>query len=211
MRAQDLTRIVNDAGISVLSSAFCSGASVTRAFPGEQRPAAADAASVEGTPVGLLAVAIIGGTLPSRTSLCLDAQRRIEQLAAGRPEVALELLKTIARQTSECGMIPEQVWDADDIPEHSLFNGHPTGSGMPLAWAHAEYIRLLCSLHEGFTVSTMRGSSGARSPIRTSESAPGLMMSTALRLFGPERTFGVRMRRCPISRASMRRGGAMRR
>jgi len=59
------------------------------------------------------------------------------------------LLKTIARQTSECGMIPEQVWDANDIPKHYLFNGHPTGSGMPLAWAHAEYIKLLRSLHEG--------------------------------------------------------------
>ncbi len=79
----------------------------------------------------------------------LAGERAHYELAAGRPEVALELLKTIARQTSECGMIPEQVWDADDIPEHSLFNGHPTGSGMPLAWAHAEYIRLLRSLHEG--------------------------------------------------------------
>ena len=46
-------------------------------------------------------------------------------------------------------MIPEQVWDVDDIPEHDLFNGHPTGSGMPLVWAHAEYIKLLRSLHEG--------------------------------------------------------------
>ena len=79
----------------------------------------------------------------------LAGERAHYELAAGRPEVALELLKTIARQTSECGMIPEQIWDADDIPERYLFNGQPTGSGMPLAWAHAEYIRLLRSLHEG--------------------------------------------------------------
>ena len=79
----------------------------------------------------------------------LAGERAHYELAAGRPEVALELLKTIARQTSECGMIPEQIWDADDIPERYLFNGHPTGSGMPLAWAHAEYIKLLRSLHEG--------------------------------------------------------------
>ncbi len=79
----------------------------------------------------------------------LTGERAHYELAAGRREAALELLKTIARQTSECGMIPEQIWDADDIPEHSLFNGHPTGSGMPLAWAHAEYIKLLRSLHEG--------------------------------------------------------------
>jgi glucoamylase len=79
----------------------------------------------------------------------LAGERAHFELAAGRPDVGLELLKTIARQTSECGMIPEQIWDADDIPERYLFNGHPTGSGMPLAWAHAEYIKLLRSLHEG--------------------------------------------------------------
>jgi glucoamylase len=79
----------------------------------------------------------------------LAGERAHYELAAGRRDVALELLKSIARQTSECGMIPEQIWDMDDIPERSLFNGHPTGSGMPLAWAHAEYIKLLRSLHEG--------------------------------------------------------------
>ena len=46
-------------------------------------------------------------------------------------------------------MIPEQVWDAADIVEHQLFNGHPAGSGMPLAWAHAEYVKLLRSVQDG--------------------------------------------------------------
>jgi glucoamylase len=53
----------------------------------------------------------------------------------------------MARQTSQGGMIPEQVWDAEDIPKRFLFNGHPAGSGMPLVWAHSEYIKLLRSLH----------------------------------------------------------------
>ena len=44
-------------------------------------------------------------------------------------------------------MIPEQVWESKDIPERMLFNGHPAGSGMPLVWAHAEYIKLLRSIH----------------------------------------------------------------
>jgi glucoamylase len=70
------------------------------------------------------------------------------EIAAGNRERALELLKTMARQTSQAGMIPEQIWDADDIPEKFLFNGHPAGSGMPLVWAHSEYIKLLRSLHE---------------------------------------------------------------
>jgi glucoamylase len=71
------------------------------------------------------------------------------EIAAGNRDYALELLKTMARQTSQAGMIPEQIWDADDIPEKFLFNGHPAGSGMPLVWAHSEYIKLLKSLHDG--------------------------------------------------------------
>ena len=61
----------------------------------------------------------------------------------------MEMLRTMARQTSECGMLPEQVWDVGDLPERELYNGKPTGSSMPLAWAHAEYIKLLRSLHDG--------------------------------------------------------------
>ncbi len=39
-------------------------------------------------------------------------------------------------------LLPEQVWDAGPIPARFLFTGHPTGSAMPLAWAHAEFIKL---------------------------------------------------------------------
>ena len=46
-------------------------------------------------------------------------------------------------------MIPEQVWDTDDIPERGLFLGRPSGSAMPLAWAHAEYLKLRRSLRDG--------------------------------------------------------------
>lgn len=46
-------------------------------------------------------------------------------------------------------MLPEQVWDSVDIPDHELFIGHPTGGAMPLAWAHAEYLKLSRSLHDG--------------------------------------------------------------
>ena len=79
----------------------------------------------------------------------LAGERAHFEIAAGNQEYALELLRTMARQTSQAGMIPEQVWDADDIPERFLFNGHPAGSGMPLVWAHSEYIKLLRSLHNG--------------------------------------------------------------
>jgi glucoamylase len=79
----------------------------------------------------------------------LAGERAHYEIAAGNHEYALELLRTMSRQTSQCGMIPEQIWDAPDIPEHMLYNGHPAGSGMPLVWAHSEYIKLLRSLHAG--------------------------------------------------------------
>lgn len=79
----------------------------------------------------------------------LAGERGHYALAAGDRETALEMLRTMARQTSQCGMLPEQVWDEADLPERKLYNGKPTGSGMPLAWAHAEYIKLLRSLHDG--------------------------------------------------------------
>ena len=46
------------------------------------------------------------------------------------------------------GLIPEQIWDGDDIPERELFRGRPSGSAMPLVWAHAEHIKLLRSLRD---------------------------------------------------------------
>src|SRR5215831_13651467 len=52
-------------------------------------------------------------------------------------------------QSSAGGFIPEQVWDADDVPERELLNGKPSGSAMPLMWVHAEYIKLLRSLRDG--------------------------------------------------------------
>ncbi len=47
------------------------------------------------------------------------------------------------------GMMPEQIWDTDDVPEARMYLGRPTGSAMPLMWAHAEYIKLLRSIHDG--------------------------------------------------------------
>ena len=46
-------------------------------------------------------------------------------------------------------MLPEQIWDAGDIPGRELFFGCPTGSAMPLMWAHAEYVKLLRSVRDG--------------------------------------------------------------
>lgn len=78
----------------------------------------------------------------------LTGERAHYELAAGNRDGAVELLKAMERFSNEGGMIPEQVWDAEDIPERELFNGRPSGSAMPLVWAHAEYVKLRRSLEE---------------------------------------------------------------
>jgi glucoamylase len=79
----------------------------------------------------------------------LTGERAHYELARGNRAEANRLLAVMAKQTSPGGLIPEQVWDADDIPQRELFNGHPSGSGMPLVWAHAEYVKLARSLRDG--------------------------------------------------------------
>jgi glucoamylase len=47
------------------------------------------------------------------------------------------------------GLLAEQLWDSPDLPSSPPLNfGQPTGSAMPLAWAHAEYIRLVRSVSD---------------------------------------------------------------
>lgn len=50
---------------------------------------------------------------------------------------------------SPTGLLPEQVWDEPDRPKVHMSLGRPTGSAMPLMWAHAEYIKLLRSTFDG--------------------------------------------------------------
>jgi glucoamylase len=61
----------------------------------------------------------------------------------------LPYLNTMARTTGPGGLIPEQVWDADPIPERFLYPGRPSGSAMPLVWAHAEFLKLLAAAATG--------------------------------------------------------------
>ncbi|HKT07705.1 MAG TPA: glycoside hydrolase family 15 protein, partial [Gemmatimonadaceae bacterium] len=79
----------------------------------------------------------------------LTGERAHYELAAGRPDRALDLLRIMEKSTSSTGMIPEQTWDAPDIPDLELFNGRPAGSAMPLVWAHAEHIKLCRSIADG--------------------------------------------------------------
>ncbi|HVX62695.1 MAG TPA: glycoside hydrolase family 15 protein, partial [Pirellulales bacterium] len=79
----------------------------------------------------------------------LTGERAHYELLAGRPNEAERLLAAMERFAGDGKMLPEQIWDAADIPSRELFFGRPSGSAMPLAWAHAEYIKLRRSLAEG--------------------------------------------------------------
>jgi glucoamylase len=56
------------------------------------------------------------------------------------------LLRGFERLAGKAGLFPEQVWDGKDVPERELYFGEPTGSAMPLVWAHAEHLKLRRSL-----------------------------------------------------------------
>ncbi|WP_246738028.1 MULTISPECIES: glucan 1,4-alpha-glucosidase [Rhizobium] len=79
----------------------------------------------------------------------LTGERAHYELAAGRSDEARRLLAALEASASDGGLIPEQVWDSADLPARELFLGRPSGSAMPLVWAHAEHIKLLRSIRDG--------------------------------------------------------------
>jgi glucoamylase len=89
------------------------------------------------------------GTGIGRAWPLLTGERAHYELAAGNRAAAESLLAALESFASDGHLLPEQVWDADDIPERELFRGRPSGSAMPLVWAHAEHLKLIRSLRDG--------------------------------------------------------------
>ena len=83
----------------------------------------------------------------------LGGERAHYELAAGND--VKPLIAAFERFSSEGGMLPEQVWDHDDMPEAGMFEGRSAGSAQPLVWAHAEYIKLLRSVADGKVFDTI--------------------------------------------------------
>jgi len=77
----------------------------------------------------------------------LTGERAHYELAAGRD--VTPLIRAIEGFATTTRLLPEQVWDMTDIPRALMFTGKPTGSAMPLMWAHGEYIKLLRSRNDG--------------------------------------------------------------
>ena len=73
----------------------------------------------------------------------LTGERGMYEIAAKRdPTLYVQSMEKLA---TSGGLLPEQVWDEEDRPDVHMQLGKPTGSAMPLVWAHAEYIDLLRS------------------------------------------------------------------
>jgi glucoamylase len=89
------------------------------------------------------------GTGVGRGWPLLTGERAHYEVARGDLQAAGSLMRAMEAFASDGGMIPEQVWDSADIPERELFLGRPSGSAMPLVWAHAEYLNLARSIREG--------------------------------------------------------------
>jgi glucoamylase len=77
----------------------------------------------------------------------LTGERGHYELAAGHD--TKPFIRAMENLASPTGLLTEQVWADPDQPQLHMFLGRPTGSAMPLMWAHAEYIKLLRSVRDG--------------------------------------------------------------
>jgi glucoamylase len=85
------------------------------------------------------------GTGVGRAWPILTGERGHYELAAGRD--AKPFIAAMEKFANEGGMISEQLWNAEN--QGGMRRGLPTGAAMPLCWAHAEYVSLVRSIHDG--------------------------------------------------------------
>jgi glucoamylase len=137
LRAPDDVRIVDTIrAIDALLKVETPHGPVWRRYNGDRYGEHEDGSAFDGTGIG-------------RCWPLLTGERAHYEVAAGRLEEASRLLRTFEGVAGESGLIPEQVWDASDVPERELRFGGPSGGAMPLAWAHAEHLKLRRSLRDG--------------------------------------------------------------
>jgi glucoamylase len=77
----------------------------------------------------------------------LGGERAHYELAAGKD--ISEFIRSFERFSSIGGMLPEQIWDHEDLPSEGLYLGRSAGAAQPLVWAHSEYLKLLRSTADG--------------------------------------------------------------
>jgi glucoamylase len=86
----------------------------------------------------------------------LSGERGEYALLAGDPKSAVGLLATMARAAdNNSHLMSEQVWDRQaPAPSQLQTPGEPTMSAAPLAWTHAQFLRLAASIDAGSPVET---------------------------------------------------------
>jgi glucoamylase len=138
LRAPDDARIVDTIrAVDAVLKVETPHGPVWRRYNGDRYGEHEDGSAFDGTGIG-------------RCWPLLTGERAHYEVAAGRLEEASHLLRTFEGVAGESGLIPEQVWDVSDVPERELRFGGPSGSAMPLVWAHAEHLKLQRSLRDGF-------------------------------------------------------------
>jgi glucoamylase len=74
----------------------------------------------------------------------LNGERGEYQIAAGDLNAARDQITRMARTAGPGAMLPEQVWDLQPpAGVHGFVPGRPTTSATPLAWTHAQFLRLV--------------------------------------------------------------------
>ncbi len=137
LRAADDPRIVDTVKIiDLLLKVDLPPGPLWRRYNGDGYGEKADGSGFDGTGIG-------------RPWPLLAGERAHYELAAGHRAEAEHLLGVLEACASDGGLLPEQVWDGEPIPRRELFPGRPSGSAMPLVWAHAEHVKLLRSLADG--------------------------------------------------------------
>jgi glucan 1,4-alpha-glucosidase len=95
----------------------------------------------------------------------LTAERAQQDLGTGGATTAGRLLVSMLNETSGAGLVPEQVWDAANVPASpygsdpttasiGFINGKPAGSASPLTWGSASLVRLTADLTAGRSLET---------------------------------------------------------
>jgi glucoamylase len=88
---------------------------------------------------GTTARHIRGGARDAHLPLLTRERGHYELAAGGNAGPFLRALEDFAQGG---GLIPEQIWDATDIPSRHLYLGRPTDAVIPLLWTHSEYVKL---------------------------------------------------------------------
>jgi glucoamylase len=93
------------------------------------------------------------GTGLGRPWPLLAGERGLYAAQAGQD--ASRYVESMMAMTGRGGLFPEQVWDGPEVAERGLWPGHPTGSAMPLVWAHGEFVKLATLAPAGRPIETL--------------------------------------------------------